>query len=333
MTPTVAPLMENTTDVKPKQPANSHWLPVTGCRLYIRYWQPNYPAKGIVHILHGLAEHSGRYQRLAEWLNQQHFIVIAHDQRGHGKTGQQTQLGHFSDHNGWDYLISDVLSVQAWATDMFGELPVTLIGHSMGSYLAQDFLLTHSRAIHAVILSGSNHDLALKFTASRWIAQLERWRLGANTPSRLIDQLVFGRFNRRISPHHTNHDWLSRDSQQVAAYVADPLCGFISTPQLWVDLFQALQRINQVSNLKSIRSDLPIYVLGGRDDPISAGKRLKYLASALRAAGIKQVAEAIYVGGRHEMFNEINYQQVYTDMTDWLNSTFNSTPCNSLHVA
>ncbi|WP_163833455.1 alpha/beta hydrolase [Spartinivicinus ruber] len=328
--------MESTTAEKhtqQMQQMNSHWLAAEGCDLYIRYWQPSYPAKGIIHILHGLAEHSGRYQRLAEWLNQQQFIVIAHDQRGHGHTGQQTQLGHFSDHNGWAHLINDVSSVQTWATGQFGKLPIILLGHSMGSYLTQDFLLTHSHNIHAAILSGSNYDLATKFTFSRWIAQFECWRLGPSVPSRLIENLVFGRFNHRFAPSRTSHDWLSRDSKQVNAYIADPLCGFISTAQLWSDLFEALHRINQVDNLKSIRFDLPIYVLGGRDDPISAGKRLKHLANALRAAGINQVTEAIYVGGRHEMFNETNYQQVYTDMTDWLISTFTSTPCNSLHIA
>lgn len=312
---------------------DSHWLPSDNCNLFVRYWQPNYPPKGIVHILHGLSEHSGRYQRLATWLNQQQFLVIAHDQRGHGQTGQQTQLGHFSDHNGWQYVLNDISAVQSWARNKFGVMPIILLGHSMGSYIAQDYLLTHSQTIHAAILSGSNHDVASKFTLSRWVAQLECWRLGANTPSPLIDKLVFGRFNQHFTPNRTNHDWLSRDTQQVDAYIADPLCGFICSSQLWVDLFQALHRINQVNNLRSIRSDLPTYIMGGRDDPISSGKRLKLLANAFKAADSKQVTEAIYVGGRHEMFNETNYQQVFTDVTDWLNSTFNTLSCNSLHVA
>ena len=196
--------------------------------------------------------------------------------------------------------------------------PLFVFGHSMGSYIAQAYLMHHSASVQGAILSGSNFQPAALYRVARLIARLEAWRQGPLGKSALIDWLSFGAFNKAFKPNRTAFDWLSRDPGEVDLYVNDPLCGFRCSNQLWLDLLQGLAQISQASTLAQIDPNLPMLVIGGECDPVSAGKRLTHLADALRATGNRHVQLRVYPHARHEVLNETNRDEVTADILGWL---------------
>ena len=298
---------------------DSFWLDAndrTG--LFVNRWLPTGAAKAIVLLAHGMAEHGGRYARLGRALCDAGFGLYVHDQRGHGKTAEGGTPGYFADHDGWCAVVSDVASLQQHINQAHPGIPVFLLGHSMGSYIAQSYLVHHSASLHGAILSASNFQPVMLYRAASLIAHVERCRQGPKGRSALIEWLSFGSFNKAFTPNRTRYDWLSRDPAEIDAYAADPLCGFRCTNQLWIDLLDGLQEISKPANLSQIDASLPILVIGGECDPVSAGKRLTDLANALRQSGNPSVQLKVYPQARHELFNETNRDAVMDDVIAWL---------------
>ncbi|MBJ2247786.1 alpha/beta hydrolase [Pseudomonas haemolytica] len=287
-------------------------------RLYVNQWLPDGSPKALVMLSHGMAEHSGRYARLAEALCGAGYGVYALDQRGHGRTADEGTLGLYAEKDGWNKVVGDLASLNQHIGQQQPGVPIVLLGHSMGSYIAQAYLLHHSASLNGAILSGSNFQPVALYGAARVIARVERLRQGLRGRSALIEFLSFGSFNKAFKPTRTAFDWLSRDPAEVDTYINDPLCGFRCTNQLWIDLLGGLQQISKASNLSQIDPGLPILVMGGECDPVSEGKRLKSLAHALREAGCQNLQLNIYPQARHEVFNETNRDEVTADVLKWL---------------
>lgn len=298
---------------------STFWLTANDrSRLYVNQWMPEAPPKALVMLSHGMAEHSGRYARLAAALCAAGYGLYALDQRGHGRTADEGTLGLFAERDGWNKVVGDLASLNQHIGQQQPGLPILLLGHSMGSYIAQAYLLHHSASLNGVILSGSNFQPVALYRAARVIARIERLRQGLRGRSALIDFLSFGSFNKAFKPNRTAFDWLSRDPAEVDLYINDPLCGFRCTNQLWIDLLGGLQQISKASNLAQIDPGLPILVIGGECDPVSEGKHLNSLAQALREAGSQNLHLIIYPQARHEVFNETNRDQVTADVLTWL---------------
>ncbi|MBB6285599.1 MULTISPECIES: alpha/beta hydrolase [unclassified Pseudomonas] len=298
---------------------STFWLTANDhSRLYVNQWLPDAPPKALLMLSHGMAEHSGRYARLAEALCGAGFGLYAPDQRGHGRTADEGTLGLYAEKDGWNKVVGDLASLNQHIGQQQPGLPIILLGHSMGSYIAQAYLLHHSASLNGAILSGSNFQPVALYRAARLIARAERLRQGVRGRSALIEFLSFGSFNKAFKPNRTAFDWLSRDPVEVDKYINDPLCGFRCTNQLWIDLLGGLQQISKASNLVQIDPGLPILVMGGECDPVSEGKRLKSLADALREAGCQNLQLNIYPQARHEVFNETNRDEVTADVLAWL---------------
>jgi len=287
-------------------------------RLYVNHWHPPIAPKAAVMLSHGMAEHSGRYERFGAALSAAGFALYAPDQRGHGKTAAHGVLGHYADADGWSKVVGDLASLAQYIGQKHPGLPVFLMGHSMGSYIAQAYLLHHSASLQGAILSGSNFQPVSLYRSASLIARLERWRQGPTGRSALIEWLSFGSFNKAFKPTRTAFDWLSRDPEEVDKYVSDPLCGFRCTNQFWIDMLSGLQQISKPSNLAQIDPTLPLLIIGGECDPVSEGKRLKDLADALIQAGNQALQLKIYPQARHELLNETNRDQVTRDLLAWL---------------
>ncbi|MGI9276408.1 MAG: lysophospholipase [Endozoicomonas sp.] len=275
-------------------------------------------ARGIVHISHGMSEYARRYQRLAEKLTAAGYIVYAHDHRGHGDCIKTTEQGYFADQDGWHKTVNDLDTVVQHIRKKHPDLPIVLLGHSMGSYILQGYLIDHSPGVTGCILSGSNFAPRPLLYLGRAVAWLESLRQGKKGLSPLINQLTFAQYNRRFKPNRTAYDWLSRDPAEVDKYDQDPLCGFLCTNHLWKDLFDGLLKISSPENLTGIGSSLPVLVMGGEEDPVSAPRGQQKLAKALQKAGLKNVTIRLYPDGRHEMFNEINHEQVTGQLIQWI---------------
>ncbi|MFS2124373.1 alpha/beta hydrolase [Pseudomonas sp. Pseusp97] len=300
-------------------PYAAYWLAASDeTPLYTRHWAPEGPSRGALMLSHGMAEHAGRYERLGLALNAAGYHLYAIDQRGHGRTAENGELGHYADRGGWGKVIGDLHTLNQHVREEHPDLPIILLGHSMGSYIGSAYLMQHSASVQAAVLSGSNYQPVALYKSARVIARFERWRQGPLGHSALIDFLSFGSFNKAFKPNRTAFDWLSRDPAEVDKYVADPLCGFRCSNQLWVDLLGGLADITPVEHLSRIRADLPLLVIGGERDPVSQGKRLRDLAQAMTRAGVRDVQLKIYPDARHELFNESNRDEVTRNLIDWL---------------
>ncbi|SEN37939.1 Lysophospholipase, alpha-beta hydrolase superfamily [Pseudomonas sp. ok272] len=298
---------------------DTFWLAANDhSQLFVNRWLPEGPLKAVILVSHGMAEHSARYARLAEQLCNESYAVYALDQRGHGKTAENGVLGHYADDDGWCKVVGDLASLNQRIGQQHPGTPIVLLGHSMGSYIAQAYLLHHSASLYGAVLSGSNFQPVALYRTAQLIARFERWRQGPTGRSAVIEWLTFGSFNKAFKPNRTVFDWLSRDPAEVDKYINDPLCGFRCTNQLWVDMLGGLQQISKASNLAQIDPGLPLLVIGGECDPVSEGKRLKALADALRQAGSRNLQLTIYPQARHELFNESNRDDVTADLLAWL---------------
>ena len=251
---------------------------------------------GAVQIAHGLAEHGARYDRFATALNQAGFLAFATDHRGHGRTGRD-RLGDF----GFGELIADVAQYGTLLADEYPGLALFLLGHSMGSFASQSIVIDHSDRYAGVVLSGSTalDVLAAAMAESEGPAGLEAFNVGFE--------------------HRTGYEWLSRDEAEVDLYVADPWCGFDLPDEVVPSLFAPAARLADPAALAGIRSDLPLLIASGSDDPLAGGGQLvELLGQRYREAGVSDVTVTVYPGGRHEILNETNRDEVTADLIDWL---------------
>ena len=276
----------------------------------------NDQAKAWVHIFHGMAEHALRYDDFAKKLLAAGYAVVAHNHRGHG-TGENTKLGSYAVNNGWQDFLTDIDVVRDEVCA--DELPYFVFAHSMGSFIAQSYLSGQPKAISGVVLSGSNCQPVWLSRVARGIAKIEKFRLGRDKSSGLLQFLSFGSFNQKFKPNRTEYDWLSRDAAQVDKYIADPLCGFACSTGLWIDFFDSLIDLFAPSTLKKIQADLPIFIMGGSQDPVGEmGEGLPKLRDAYAATGQKNLILKLFENGRHEMLNETNKDEVYNEVIAWL---------------
>ena len=256
--------------------------------------------KGVVQVAHGIAEHAQRYGRLAQRLVDAGYVVHATDHRGHGHSVSSAEgLGHFD----FTALVADVADFGASLREQNSGLPLFLVAHSMGSFAAQTVVLDHSAQYDGAVLSGSTalDVLAAELAKAEGPVGLEAFNAGFE--------------------HRTGYEWLSRDEAEVDAYVADPLSGFDLPDDAVPQLFGGAARLGDPTALAGIRSDLPVLITSGDADPISgAGALVGLLGQRYCDAGLTDVTVTLYPEARHEIFNEINRDEVTADVIAWLDA-------------
>lgn len=279
-------------------------------------WTPAGEPTAVIQVLHGLGEHSARYQRFAETATQNGYAVCAHDHRGHGPNAGRP--GFFAADIGWNLLVDDGHRVSDFMRERFPGKPVVLLGHSMGSYIAQSYAMRHGQELAALVLSGSTWPARGLLLVGRLLAGIVAWRKGIEAHSPLLDKIGFEEFNNKFAPARTELDWLSRDGAEVDAYIADPLCGGPYTIGLWKDLLGGLRDIANNKALLDIPVELPILITGGADDPVGGERGMQQLAAHYEQTGHGNLSTKIYAGGRHEMFNETNRDEFTADLLRWI---------------
>lgn len=295
------------------------WLTAgDGHRIPCRHWPVAAP-RAVVHIVHGMAEHSGCYEDVAPLLTAAGLAVFAHDHRCHGLSVSEGELGNVSLQQHWDGVCHDMAVVNAELHRRYPELPVVLLAHSMGSFVAQDFAQHHPDQLNLLLLEGSNFEPSWFTTAASWLAGFEAWRQGPNGRSPLIHALSFGGFNKTVRNPRTAFDWVSRDTAFVDRYVADPLCGYQLSNGYWQQFLKGLARLYRPSSLRRLRADMPVYLFAGECDPVGhMGRGVEKLARALKDAGCRDVTLRLYPESRHDLLHETNRDEVLTDLLAWL---------------
>ena len=278
-------------------------------------WVPGEEPKAVVQLVHGICEYALRYDPFARFLAENGFAVVGHDHLGHGLTAKGTEeYGYFT---GWWDLVHDVRSVQLKVKESYPELPWFMLGHSMGSFVARTFLIDYPGEVDGCILSGTGQESALTVAAGKLLT-------GPGDPhkvNKLFYDLSIGAYNRKFAPARTGADWICRDEKVVDAYLADPLCNFPTKAGMNHAMMSGLQYVARKKNLTKMDKDTPVYFFAGDADPVGAmGKGVQKVAGWFREAGMKDVTVKLYPGGRHEMLNETNREEVFRDTLAWLES-------------
>ncbi|WP_373482035.1 lysophospholipase [Acetobacterium sp.] len=291
----------------------------------LTYYETPCPSepKGVILIVHGMAEHARRYHEFMDFLYQNHYLAVIHDQRGHGQTGQDSgDLGFFSNGNGWDRVVSDVKEISGMLKNTYPELPLFIIGHSMGSVVTRTAIIDYSELYDGAIIIGTTVGISnFMRKAASLIARREIRKKGEKTPSKLLSDLSFGSYNKKFKPNRTEYDWISMSKSNVDAYVKDSLCGFTCSAGFYRDLFYGLDYTTKESNLKKIPNDFPLLFLAGRDDPVGGmGKEVTQITQQLKKAGVLDVELILYPLMRHEILNEDKRDLVYGDVLRFLNT-------------
>lgn len=290
------------------QASDSHDIPI-----YL--WEPEGTPTAVIQVIHGLGEHSARYERFALAAVSSGYAVCAHDHRGHGP--QASHIGFFAAENGWERLVTDSHQVTLFLRQRYPDQPLAMLGHSMGSYIAQSYAQRFGDGLDAFILSGSTWPSRPLLRVGRLLAWLVSFRRGKNGQSPLLDKIGFGDFNKKFEPARTELDWLSRDPAEVDTYIEDPLCGGPYTTGLWIDLLGGLLEISTRAALSEIPTSLPILITGGSDDPVGGEDGMRKLSAHYEATGHANLTTRIYAGGRHEMLNETNRDEFISDLLQW----------------
>ncbi|RFB92656.1 alpha/beta hydrolase [Rhizobium leguminosarum bv. trifolii] len=299
--------------------SETRWLAAPGASLAYHHAEAAGPARGILLISHGLAEHSKRYRAFAEAMAALGYHVYAHDHRGHGETtAPDAPIGRFARRDGVDKVIGDVLAMRAHAASRHPGLPVILFGHSMGGLIALNAAVTAPADFAAVAVWNSNFAVGLAGRAAQAILFAERMLKGSDVPSGLLPKLTFAAWGKSIPGRRTEFDWLSRRPDEVDKYVADPLCGFDASVSLWLDLFELTFRARRKLHLDWLPRDLPIHLVGGGEDPATErGKAILWLSNHLKARGFSRISTEIYQDMRHETLNEIGADAATAAFADW----------------
>ncbi len=292
----------------------------TGADLAMRHEPSAGGAVGVVHINHGLAEHAARYARFAQFLGARGLHVYAHDHRGHGLTSASgAPLGRFGGgREAADLVIRDVVAVHDHIAGAHPGLPIILFGHSMGGLIGLNAVMRLHERIAGAAIWNANFSAGAAGYAARAALAWERFRLGSDVPSRILPALTFRAWARTVEDRRTDFDWLSRDAAEVAKYVADPLCGFDASVEMWSAVFDFVFGGADDRALSGIRKDLPFHLVGGGRDPATdMGKAVRNLDNRLRATGHSNPKTTIYADNRHESLNELNRDAVMADFVQW----------------
>lgn len=292
-----------------------------GQEVFVYEWSPSDPSlplRGVLQIAHGMSETAERYKRFAEVLTSDGFVVYANDHRGHGRTAAGPDELGWPGKDGLNGMVRDMIALGEIIEERHAGLPLFLLGHSMGSFLTQKTMYTGPDRYKGFILTGTNGPRGL-LSFGQNLAILQSKLQGPDHPSLLMNALSFGSFNKNFMPMRTPFDWLSRDEREVDKYIENPFCGFVCSAGFFDGLFGLLREIHRPDRMAKIPKDKPVYIFGGEQDPVGLqGKGVRRLVALYEQLGLQNVEVRLYPGGRHEMLNESNRDEVSRDTADWL---------------
>ena len=289
-------------------------------KLFVNRYTPEISAKKVLIIVHGMAEHSLRYEAFAEFLNKSQVVVYSYDQRGHGKTAERIEeIGFFAENDGIKKVTDDLDVIVNYVKNEYVNLPVILLGHSMGSFVVRNYAAIYGNSVSGIILSGTGGSAGFEGKAGFFLTKILCKIKNKKSPSKLMDKLIFGTYNKKINPQRTKFDWLSRNELEVDKYINDSFCGTVFSVGFFKDLIQLVEIVNKKNHADKIPKELPIYLFSGSNDPLSKyGKQIEDVYNLYKNSGTKNITMKLYKDGRHEMLNEINKDSVYNDIITWI---------------
>ena len=283
-------------------------------------WIPDGEIRGVLQIAHGMVEFIDRYDRFAKVMADNGFYVVGNDHLGHGlSVTDENQLGYFAKHDGNFCVIGDMRQLQEDTSKKYPDLPYFLLGHSMGSFLARQYIEKYGEGLKGAIIMGTAYqpnatlDLGIALTGTLRKSRGDHYR------SNVINNMGLGNYNKSFEPARTPCDWLTKDESIVDAYMENPLNQFVFTVNGYYNMFRGMRYCQRQKNLDKIPKDLPILVVSGWDDPVGDfGKGPTEVAVSYKKTGIQDVTMILYPDDRHEILNELDKEKVDQDIITWI---------------
>ena len=287
-------------------------------------WEPEGGSvRAVLQICHGVAEPIVRYDAFARYLNGLGIAVVGHDHLGHGLSLPEGGTPvYFGAGNTWNTVVDDIYVLHQRIRLWYPDVPLCIMGHSMGSFLTRTYLIRYPGTVKAAVIMGTGWQPKAVIAGGMAVAKAVGAVVGENGTSDLVTNLAFGAYNKLFAPNRTSCDWLSADEDNVDAYMADPLCGADATVGLFRQMLSGIRFNQKLSNLRQMDPRIPVLFVAGEKDPVGdCGNGVRRTYQEFRRAGVQDCTLKLYPGLRHEILNEkAQQQQIFEDIGQWLTS-------------
>lgn len=283
---------------------------------------PDGEIRAILQISHGMVEYVERYEAFALYLNSKGILVTGNDHLGHGKSiNSRDELGYFAKEDGNHAVLYDLYQLTQITKEKYPGIPYFLLGHSMGSFYARQYLCEFGHELDGAIIMGTGCQPLALVQAGRLLTSLISLFKGWHYRCEFVNNMAFGSYNKKFEPARTSKDWLSKDEAIVDKYVADEYCNFIFTLNAYYNMFTGISRLYNKKLLSQMPKSLPVFFVAGEDDPVGDfGKGVLKAVDMFKNTGMQNVKVKLYPTDRHEILNETDFRQVYDDLYTWLAS-------------
>lgn len=279
------------------------------------------PVCAVLQICHGVAEHIARYDKFARALNERGIVVAGHDHLGHGRSLPEGDTPvYFGEGNTWDTVVDDIYVLHQRLRQRYPDVPLCIMGHSMGSFLTRTYLIRYPGTVKAAVIMGTGWQSRAAVNGGLALANAIAAVSGESTTSDVVTELAFGSYNKLFAPNRTKVDWLSADEENVDAYIADPMCGADATVGLFRQMLHGIRFNQRMSHLRRMDREVPVLFVSGDKDPVGGcGKGVMQTYEAFKAAGMRDCTLKLYPELRHEILNERAYAgEITEDIASWL---------------
>lgn len=283
-------------------------------------WETTQTPRAVLQISHGMIEYMNRYQDFAEYLNEKGFVVVGNDHLGHGYTAKNPEdLGYFAAKGKSAVVVEDLHEVTKKVKEEYPGLPYFMLGHSMGSFMARRYLMTYGEELDGAVIMGTGSQPGAVLAFGNMACNVIKLFHGDRYRSKFLKKSAFGNYNKKIDTLRTPSDWLTKDDAAVDKYRKDPLCSFDFTVNGYSGLFDSISFIQKKKHIAQIPKNLPVLLVSGGKDPVGAyGAGPTKVYESYRAHGLEDVDLILYPEDRHEILNEKDKEQVYSDILNFL---------------
>lgn len=283
-------------------------------------WKPKGEILAILQISHGMVEYIDRYDRFATFLAYNGILVVGNDHLGHGlSVNDDEELGYFNCDDASKTVVEDLHKITDKIKREYGNIPYFVLGHSMGSFLIRRYMMTYQNEVDGYIIMGTGSQPKIILKLAKFLLNIIKLFKGDRYRSKFVTKLAFGAYNNDFKPVVTQSDWISRDREIVQKYINDKYCTFLFTLNGYKTLFDTLEFIQISSNIKKLSKNIPLFLVSGDKDPVgNKGKDVKNIYEEYKNLGIKDIEIKLYKDCRHEILNELNYEEIYDDIYNWI---------------